>query len=488
MNTTWKHGCWIAAALLAVGVYAQAVQPNILFIAIDDMNDWTGFLGGHPQAQTPNMDKLAEKGVNFTNAHCAAPGCSPSRNALLYGVEPFHSGLYAFYDKGAPKEVVKPYTGLPRFLREHGYETFGAGKIYHGSFHEPAGWNDYLEPTNDKLNLDVAAGYQLKGKQPFKYSFCPTTNPLEEHLDHKIASYGVEVLKQKHDQPFFLAVGFHKPHLPFICPKRFFDLYPGEVQPPPIKADDLADVPAVGRSMVKIKYDRDFKRDHAWTKVRRAYLACISWTDFNVGRVLDALADSPYAGHTIVVLWSDHGYALGEKNHFTKFALWDVTTRVPFIIWDARDKDAPAGRKVADPVSLIDIYRTLAGLAGLDAPQYVDGFSLVPQLKNPSTPIKQPEICTWGRGNYGVRDRNWRYIRYYDGTEELYDHTKDPNEWTNQANNPEYANVKKRLAAAIPENEAPLVKKGAAAWSIAVSADNPLGKKAGKKTQGKKKK
>jgi arylsulfatase A-like enzyme len=452
--------------------------PNILFIAIDDMNDWTGFLGGHPQAQTPNMDRLAKKGVNFTNAHCSAPGCSPSRNALLYGVEPFNSGLYAFYEGGAPTVAVSSRPSLPQFLKEHGYKTFGAGKIHHGSKADPVEWSDYLAPSKDKLRLDVAAGYQVGNS--FKMSFCPTTNPLEEHPDYKVASYGVDILGQKHDKPFFLAVGIVKPHLPFVCPKRFFDLYPDPVDPPRINPDDNSDIPAVGRAMEKTGDSNRFTSDQAWNKVRRAYLACISWADFNIGRVLDALAASPYADNTIVVLWSDHGFALGEKNHFRKFALWEETTRVPFIIWDAREKNAPAGRTVCDAVSLINIYRTLGELAGLEVPADVEGVSLVPQLKDPGMPMEHPSICTWGRGNYAVRDRDWRYIRYYDGTEELYSHKVDPDEWTNQANNPEYAEVKKRLAASLPSPEAPLVREGVAEWSIAVSADNPLNEK-GKK-------
>ncbi|WP_372847361.1 sulfatase-like hydrolase/transferase [Pontiella sp.] len=229
--------------------------------------------------------------------------------------------------------------------------------------------------------------------------------------------------------------------------------------------------------MVKIGDYNRFNEDNAWDKVRRAYLACISWADFNIGRLLDALEAGPYADNTIIVLWSDHGYALGEKNHFRKFALWEETTRVPFIILDTREKKAIEGRTVIDGVSLINVYRTLAELTGLEAPDYVDGFSLVPQLKDPSTPITEPAICTWGRGNYTVRNRDWRYIRYYDGSEELYSHVKDPDEWTNQADNPEFAEIKKRLAAQLPKKEVPLVKDGIEGWSLPVSADKPLGKK-----------
>jgi len=272
--------------------------------------------------------------------------------------------------------------------------------------------------------------------------------------------------------PAFLAVGIVKPHLPFVCPQRFFDLYPGPIAPPPIKADDLVDVPWAGRAMAKLQDDFNYRRDGAWEKVRRAYLACNSWADFNIGRVLDALAASPYADNTIVVLWSDHGYHQGEKRSFRKFSLWEEATRVPFIIWDTRDNRAPEGRVCTEAVTLINFYRTLAELTGLTPPQYVDGVSLAPQLKDPTAAIPQPAITTWGRGNYTVRDDGWRYIRHFDGSEELYQNIKDPNEWTNLADNPEFEGMKKFLASFLPKTETSLVREGISLWNI-VDADKP---------------
>jgi arylsulfatase A-like enzyme len=226
--------------------------------------------------------------------------------------------------------------------------------------------------------------------------------------------------------------------------------------------------------MAKLKDDKRFKSDGAWNEVRRAYLACISWADHNVGRLIEALEASPYADNTVVVLWSDHGYALGEKNHFRKFALWEETTRVPFIIWDTRDQNTKEARVIDDGVSLINIYKTLADLSGLKTPDYVDGFSLAPQMLDPSKPFTKPAICSWGRGNYTVRDKDWRYTRYYNGGEELYHHLKDSDEWTNLSANPKYAAHKKRLASYLPVGEVPMVKKGIETWSIPVSADKPL--------------
>jgi len=322
------------------GTQAQD-KPNILFIAIDDMNDWTGFLGGHPQALTPNLDKLAEKGVNFTNAHCSAPGCSPSRNALLYGVEPFNSGLYPFYEHAIHEQLMEKYTSLPRFFKENGYQTFGAGKIHHISKDDKHEWSDYFVLKSSQKIFQEGVGYQVGNS--WEMSFRPTINSDEEHVDYQVASYGVEVLKQKHDLPFFLAVGIVKPHLPFDCPVRFFDALSEHIEPPAILEEDLIDIPAEGNSFRRAGDDRLFRRDSAWEDVRRAYLACISWADFNIGRVLDELAKSPYAENTIVVIWSDHGFHLGEKMSFKKFTLLEEATRVPFIIYDGRKKSGMKG-------------------------------------------------------------------------------------------------------------------------------------------------
>ncbi len=442
--------------------------PNFLFIAVDDMNDWVGPLKGHPQAITPNLDMLAAKGVNFTQAYCPSPGCSPSRNAILYGREPFNTGWYAFYDDMSFHEAAKDSNvSLPRLLSESSYLTYGAGKVHHREFAPAWEWTDYLVEKPTRFRLDLGNGYQLGGQQ--KYSFCPTLNPMEELPDYQRAQYAIDVLSSSHESPFFLAVGFYRPHLPFICPQQFFDLYPESIKEPDILEGDLDDVPYVGRSMIKKKFDRAFKKDKAWSKVRRAYLACISWTDFNIGRVLEALEQSEYADNTIIILWSDHGYALGEKEHFTKFALWEDTTRVPFMLWDTRN-GAAKGATFSDPVSLINIYRTVADYAGLAVPGEVDGFSLAPYLRTPDIVIDQPAIMTWGQGNYALRNSEYRYIRYYDGTEELYRHPNDPDEWQNLAGNPDYATVVEALQAYLPLDEAPLLREGAEAWSIPLSA------------------
>ncbi len=467
----------IVAAL--VQAVAAAERPNVLFVAIDDLNDWTGFLGGHPQAKTPNMDRLARHGVNFRNAHTVAPGCSPSRNALLFGVQPFNSGLYPFYatDKIEPS-VLDQYTSLPQFFKENDYRTYASGKIHHGTvwtYENDGGSREWTEHNGERLAslpplvYEPEAGY-VQGTSR-KMAFCPTTSPLEHHRDYVTAQFGVEILSRDHDKPFFLAVGFHKPHLPFIAPKRFFELYQDGIEAPPIKADDLTDISWPARRNVRLADDLRYRKAGAWEDVRRAYLASISWTDWNVGLVLDALEASPYQDNTIVVLWSDHGYHLGEKRSFRKFSLWEESTRVPFIIWDAR-KASPEGRHSDEAVSLIDIYPTLADLAGLEKPAYVDGASLAPLLEDPAHKKTSPAITTWGRGNYAIRTRNWRYIRYFDGSEELYRHDRDPQEWENLSGDPSMAKQKRKLAAWLPAKEAPLVLSGKELHGV-IDADLP---------------
>ncbi|MFT4566328.1 MAG: arylsulfatase A-like enzyme, partial [Saprospiraceae bacterium] len=319
-------------------------KPNIIFIAIDDMNDWTGFLNGHPQAITPNMDKMAQQGVNFTNAHCIAPACGPSRNALLFGIEPHRSGLYPFYNQmKMDQTLLNQFTSLPQFFKESGYATYGSGKIHHGrewTFIKDSGKREWTE--NNQNIIDALPALVFNYKEGFgvggKMAFCPTDSPLEHHPDYVTAQFGMDILKRDHDKPFFLALGFVKPHLPFVCPKEYFDLYPDPILPPAIKGDDLVDIPWAGRSNAKIGDDLKYRQDDKWQKVHRSYLACNSWTDANIGRVMDKLNNSEYKDNTIIVLLSDHGYHQGEKRSFRKFSLWEEATRVPFIIIDPRNE------------------------------------------------------------------------------------------------------------------------------------------------------
>lgn len=456
---------------------AETTQPNVLMICVDDLNDWVGFLGGHPQTRTPNMDGLAGRGVNFTNAHCTAPGCSPSRNALLFGIEPHNSGLYPFYKLNeVDSEALESYMPLPLLFRRNGYLTVGLSKVWHNPdnhYRRKEQWDEYVMYGTGKKNKDLIRN---KGYHPEPFNkrtiACPASNPLSDFGDYKAAKHAVRFLEKDHEKPFFLAVGFILPHTSFIMPEENWDRFQAPIVEPPIKADDLNDIPLVAQSNAQIYVEIPVRRDKAWEAIRRGYLAAVNFTDDNVGRVLDALAKSPYADNTIVILWSDHGYHLGEKRTFSKFSLWEEATRTPFIIFDPRNRSGN-GQACTEPVGLIHVYRTLCELAGLNAPDYVDGESLVPWLKNPALPRKSPAMITWGRGNYSLRTKEWRYSRYFDGSEELYFHKEDPNEWTNLAGSPKYAPMVKKLAEKwLPKNEAPQVTSGRELYNVA-DADQP---------------
>jgi len=312
-------------------------------------------------------------------------------------------------------------------------------------------------------------------------------NPDKEHKDHQFASFGIEKLQQKHDNPFFLAVGIVKPHLPFDAPARFFDQLPKDITITNYKEDDLNDIPQAGRKLVKQGEFNRYKSDKAWGDIRRAYLASISWADYNIGRVLNALEKSEHADNTIVIIWSDHGFHLGEKNTFKKFTLWEEATRVPFIIYDGRAKKQPKGRKYANPVSLINVYKTIAEYTGIKTPKYTDGESLIPIINDQTKTLAKPTITSWGRGNYAVRTKDYRYIKYYNGGEELYNHTNDPNEWTNLAKDPNYATIKNNMKAQLPKNEKPMVTDFVSPWSVeGADRDKYRGKNAVKTSETKK--
>jgi arylsulfatase A-like enzyme len=453
-------------------------RPNILFIAIDDLNDWVGFLGGHPQTKTPNMDALAAMGANFTNAHCPAPGCSPSRSAIMFGAEPTTTGLYPFYNlvdlDAQDMATLDAFLPMPKFFRDEGYATFGYSKIWHNpdnAYKQSQQWDVYQSPGSSGLQLVNDPKYYESEDNNNRTRARPANNPPTDFGDRKIADAAVDILQQTHIKPFFLAVGFILPHSPFVTPVDNYDRFDFPIEPPPILAGDLSDVPLVGRANAQLYVDIPLKQDEAWEKVRRGYLASISFTDDNVGLVLDALEASDYADNTIIVLWSDHGYHLGEKQSFSKFSLWEESTRTPFIIYDPRGQ-AANGEAITQPVSLINIYKTLADMVGLTPPSYVDGISLVPWLDDPSLPKDTPALTTWGRGNYTLRSDDWRYTRYYDGSEELYHNAIDPNEWTNLAGDPTYDAIKAQLAAYLPTTEAPQIQSGMNLYNVS-DADSP---------------
>jgi arylsulfatase A-like enzyme len=437
-------------------IKAAPAKRNILFIAIDDLNDWIGCLRGHPNTITPNLDRLAAAGVNFTSAHCAAPLCNPARAAMLTGRRPSSSGVYTNNQPYHGSKVLSNVVTMNQHFKNNGYLTLGCGKIYHniqGAFADNKGWDNYGK-VRDSLKLPSdppLAG----GAAQAHFDWGPTTTGDDAMLDYQTADWIGRELQQKREQPMFLACGFAKPHLPWYVPKKYFDMHPlDSIVLPVVKEDDLEDVPEIGRRFARASGDhRRVTEAGQWKKGVQAYLASITFADAMVGRVLQALESGPNAQNTIIVLWSDHGWHLGEKLHWRKFTLWERSTR-NVLMCVAPGVTRP--NTVCDrTVSMMDVYPTLMELSGLKAPGPQDGESLVRLLKDVRAPRKTPAVTTYFFGNHAVRTAQWRYIRYNDGTEELYDRAKDPNEWTNIAAKPESAPVKKDLARWLPTHNEP---------------------------------
>jgi arylsulfatase A-like enzyme len=422
-------------------------KPNVVFIAIDDQNDWVGPLGGHPLAKTPQLDRLARRGTVMTNAHCQAPLCNPSRTSLMLGLRPTTTGIYGLAPWFRTVEAWRERVTLPQHFKAHGYKTFAAGKIYHGA----AGG-----PQARAREFDVWGPPGAVGARPPAKLIPPTpmgNNPLmdwgtfphrdEDKGDYIIASWAVDKLKtMPKDTPFFLAAGFSLPHVPCYATQQWFDLYPDDDSIlPAIREDDRADTPRFSWYLhwhlpePRMPWMLENKQ---WRNLVRSYLACTSFVDAQIGRVLDAIEASGQADNTVVVVWGDHGYHLGEKGITGKNTLWERSTRVPLIF---AGPGIGAGARVNSPAELLDIYPTLIDLCGLAPRSDLEGVTLRPQFENPTAPRNRPAITSHNQGNHGVRSDRWRYIRYADGSEELYDLKNDPHEWTNLAARPEHASV-----------------------------------------------
>jgi arylsulfatase A-like enzyme len=447
-------------ASLGLAPLARAAAParqNLLFIAIDDLNDWIGCLRGHPDARTPNLDRLARRGVLFTNAHCAAPLCNPSRAALMTGIRPSTSGIYDNRQPFRKSPVLRDAVTLSQHFRQHGYRVVGGGKIYHGAYPDPASWDEYFPSQQRNKPPDpVPAGLPANGiPNTGHFDWGPLDTPDSQMGDAQVVDWAAGELRKKQGRPLFLACGIFRPHLPWYVPRKYFDMYAADkLTLPTIKEDDLDDVPPVGRKFARPQGDHARVMEYGqWRKAVQAYLASITFADAQVGRLLDALESGPNASSTTIVLWSDHGWHLGEKLHWRKFSLWEEATRNVFMV-AAPGVTKPNGR-CPRPVNLLDIYPTLIDLFGLKPRNELEGVSLVRLLKDPSAAWDRPALTTYQRGNHSVRSEGWRYTRYHDGTEELYDHRNDEMEWTNLAGNPQFAAVKREHAAWLPKVNAP---------------------------------
>jgi arylsulfatase A-like enzyme len=429
---------------------------NVVMIIVDDLNDWVGAMGGHPDTRTPAMDKLASEGTLFMNAHATAAICGPSRASVMTGLHPSTTGIYEqLSDRNIKK--ASPATENVHFMTEyfaqHGYKTMGIGKIFHngapeGSIEEYGGRIKGFGPhpedefvwDSDRTNTD--------------WGVYPERD--EDMIDYKSAVWAREKLAEDHDQPFFLTVGFIRPHVPWYAPQQWFDMHPVEtLTMPPYLKDDLDDVPQISRDLHEVPQMPTTEwaiETGEWPNIVQAVLASTSFVDHQVGTVLDALEASPYADDTIVILWGDHGYHIGEKNRFAKHSLWEETSRVPLII---KTPGGVEGQVTNATASLLDLYPTLVDLAGLPPYAENEGISLKPILHGEAAESGRVAMTSYGFGNHALRDERYRYVRFADGSEELYDHETDPNEWHNLADDPAYAEVKQRLAQQLPANSAP---------------------------------
>jgi len=456
----------LAVSLLALGLAAgahaaaDAKKPNVLFIAIDDQNDWVGALGGHPLAKTPNIDRLAARGTVMLNAHCQAPLCNPSRTSLMLGLRPTTTGIYGLAPWFRTLPEWKDRVALPQHFAAHGYRTAAAGKIYHGGTGGGGGGKQgkgkapgaspavkEFHVTGASPGIGVKPPAKLIGNTPMgnhplmDWGVFPHRD--EDKGDYQVASWAVEQIKSApKDQPFFIAAGFFLPHVPAYATQKWFDLYPDDDSVlPKIQLDDRADTPRFSWYLhwslpePRLKWVREANQ---WRNLVRSYLACTSFVDAQVGRLLAALDEAGIADDTVIVLWGDHGFHLGEKGITGKNTLWDDGTRVPLIF---AGPGVTAGGRSRQPAELLDIYPTLVDLCGLTPRLDLEGLSLRPQLRDATARRARPAITSHNQGNHGIRSERWRYIRYADGSEELYDTGSDPHEWTNLAGKPEHAAV-----------------------------------------------
>ena len=440
-----------ASALFSSGTLS-AQNPNVLFIGVDDLNNFTGF-AGHPDAITPNMDRLASEGVHFPRAYCAYPLCGASRASLMTGV--YFSELNTTLTQPADDEVQERIEALGSsllhtYLGDRGYKTMAVGKIFHR--HVPDGSVDLSGGRDNFDSNENAAGERIRLNWPLDLNHENATTLTDWGLylgengvgteadmgDTISAGWAIDRLEETHTDPFMLMVGFLHPHVPWYVPQKYYDMYdPATLTLPPYLATDFDDIPLFGFDLQNSGFPTTewAIASGEWREILHAYLANVSYVDAQIGRVLDALDNSPYADNTVVMLWGDHGYHLGEKNIFQKDTLWDRSGVTPLII---KAPGMAAGAECNRVVSLLDIYPTLLDLCNLPPNEMVRGRTLKPLLQDPTLEWDYPAF-TFHRESQSVQYGQLHHIAYSDGSEELYDHANDPNEWTNLVDDPAYS-------------------------------------------------
>lgn len=416
-------------------------DKNIVFIVVDDLNTTLGCYG-HPVVKTPNIDRLAERGVRFNHAYCNYAVCGPSRGSFLTGLLPETIGIL---NNTTPlKDVLGDRVTLPALFRQNGYYTMSLGKVFHGGqdHNDPKAWDEIYGYSQTETGK-TGEGRNLTDGALKWCHWLAANGDDEDQQDGQNAKKAVEFIKTKREQPFFLAVGFHKPHDPFIAPKKYFDMYPLEVcNPPAVPANWKAPYPHTlpGETKVFYKFTDKERREFL-----RSYYACTSFLDAQVGKVVKALEETGQLENTLIILFGDHGYHLGEHNWWNKVTIFEKGTRAPFIM--AGQSVGKKGVESDAMFEYIDIYPTLAKLFKLKGtPGYLEGKSFAKSVNNPSKPARSEVRAIVGRGNKlgrMVKNENFRYVEWDNGNmgNELYDQKADPIEYNNLAKNPEYAGV-----------------------------------------------
>jgi len=440
-------------------------RPNVLFIAIDDLNDWASPLAGNKQAITPNIEAFSKTAVNFTRNYCTSPGCAPSRASVMTGMHTYNSGMYSNYQDWRKVPKLENTVTLGEYFRKQGYYSAGAGKIYHYGHVAPRTWDDYYPSQEQNMPKEFIPEDAPLNMPEFKYMYkmfdwhgLPFDD--EQTSDFQSVNYISGQLQKEHDKPFFLACGIYRPHVPWYVPQKYFDMFPLEdIKLPETIVDDTSDLG--NRAMELISrggnYHKHVLKADKWKEAVRGYLASMAFADAMLGRLLRQLEESRYADNTIIVLWSDHGWQLGEKMHWRKFALWENVIRTVMMFKTPKGlKSLPegssAGKIITEPTSLLDIYPTLLDLSELPKNEALDGKSLLPYMGSKEFAMNRPIITSYDQGDYSVRHKNWHYIKYIDDTEELYNLEEDPNEWYNLASKETYIEIKSELATYLPQS------------------------------------
>ena len=463
----------VLSTLPGLLIAQSADRPDVLFIAIDDMNDWISPLDGHPQAITPNMERLAERGLLFTNAHSPAVVCNASRTSMLTGLRPSTTGVYFNQNTWQENARATSVRTLPGYFMDSGYEAVGSGKIFHSNNNDRTAWHSYYPSfDHERPNEATPSGRLPANGNDFggtTFDWGPIVAEDSATADGQLADWMARRLNSASNGPQFNAVGFRRPHQPWFVPYKYFDMHPIDaVKLPPIVENDFDDVPeaalrgnfviegsSVNGQTNQFLHEWVLANDQ-WHAAVQGNLASITFVDAMLGRVLDGLDRSGRADNTIVVVFGDHGFHVGEKSSYAKKTLWRESTRVALFI--VAPGVTQPGTSTDAPVSLLDLYPTLTELAGLPMPAHVEGTSLMPLLKNPDAEWDRPVVTTNGYQNHSITGDRYHYIRWSDGSEELYDFIGDPHEFVNLAGDPEMMAVKSELGKWLPDENAPDVR------------------------------